>query len=49
MGRAFDATWDLVEKEGRTPRSAAYVVALRRIADAIGAQGDAAYFRGERS
>jgi glutamate dehydrogenase (NADP+) len=48
MNRAFDATWELVEKEGRTPRSAAYAVALRRIAEAIGAQGDAAYFRGER-
>jgi len=49
MVRAFDATWDLVEQEGRAPRSAAYGVALRRIADAIGAHGDAAYFRGERA
>jgi glutamate dehydrogenase (NADP+) len=48
MNRAFDATWELVEKEGRSARAASYGVALRRIAEAVGAQGDAAYFRGER-
>ncbi len=42
--RAFGEVWDLAEADGLPLRSAAYILALRRIADAIQAQGTREYF-----
>ncbi len=47
MNESFDAMWDAMEAEKLDARTAAYAVALRRIGETIGAQGDAAYFRGD--
>ncbi|WP_210397546.1 Glu/Leu/Phe/Val family dehydrogenase [Motiliproteus sediminis] len=44
MTRSFDKVWDTAADEGRTLRSAAYVVAMRRIAEAVTAHGDREYF-----
>ena len=44
MTEAFEGVWELTHTEGLTPRQAAYVRALRRIAEAIEAQGTSAYF-----
>ncbi len=41
---AFNDVWTLHSGEGLTLRDAAYVTALRRIAEAIEAQGSRAYF-----
>ena len=42
---AFERMWSVHEDEKRSLRAAAYIVAMRRIADAITAGGTAAYFR----
>ncbi len=44
LTRAFDETWTIVEGEKVSPRSAAYRLALRRIAEAIETQGTHEYF-----
>jgi glutamate dehydrogenase (NADP+) len=46
MVGAFDDVWQLAEELSTTLRKAAYVLALRRIGEAIVAQGDGAFFRG---
>jgi glutamate dehydrogenase (NADP+) len=45
MTGAFERVWAIVD-QGRTPREAAYTVALRRIADALRHHGTHAYFMG---
>jgi glutamate dehydrogenase (NADP+) len=45
MSRAFAATWQVHEDEQRGLRASAYTVALRRLAEAIEAEGDQSYFR----
>jgi glutamate dehydrogenase (NADP+) len=45
LGAAFDAVWALAAAEGLPLRSAAYAVALRRIADGLAAGGTPEYFR----
>jgi glutamate dehydrogenase (NADP+) len=47
MQRAFRESWTIARDEGRSLRSAAYAVALRRIEDAVRAKGTRAYFRGD--
>ncbi len=42
---AFEQMWRVHEDEKQTLRASAYIVAMRRIADAITAGGTAAYFR----
>jgi glutamate dehydrogenase (NADP+) len=44
LTRAFEETWHIVEHEKVSPRSAAYRLALRRIAEAIESQGTQEYF-----
>lgn len=44
MTRAFDKVWDLAEKDQRSYRSAAYIVALKRLCDAVSSQGTQEYF-----
>jgi glutamate dehydrogenase (NADP+) len=44
LTRAFEETWHIVEHEKVPPRSAAYRLALRRIAEAIESQGTQEYF-----
>jgi len=45
MNAAFDAMWHVTQEEGFSARSAAYAIALRRIADVVTAQGDRAFFQ----
>ncbi len=45
MERGFQAVWQLAHTEKRSLRSAAYTVALRRIAEAIDAHGTREYFQ----
>jgi glutamate dehydrogenase (NADP+) len=47
MSRAFAATWKVHEEDERGLRSAAYTVALRRLAEGIEAEGTQRYFRPE--
>jgi glutamate dehydrogenase (NADP+) len=47
LDRAFDAIWEVHDREGATLRAAAYTVAMRRIGGAILAGGHRAYFKGE--
>lgn len=44
MISAFEAVWELAEKEGYTLREAAYVKALRKISSAVEAHGTRDYF-----
>jgi glutamate dehydrogenase (NADP+) len=44
LSRAFTAIWELAQGKKLSLRSAAYTIALRRIAEAIEAQGTQAYF-----
>ncbi len=46
MSRAFSEIWDIYESEQVSVRDAAYTVGLRRIGEAIQAQGTSAYFAG---
>ena len=48
MKRAFGQTWELAAAEKTSLRSAAYTVALRRIAEAIHAHGTQEYFQDRR-
>lgn len=48
MTRGFAKVWDTAQEESRTLRSAAYVVAMRRIAEAVTAHGDREYFGDQR-
>ncbi len=47
MERAFAEIWDLAQAEGRSLRSGAYTIAMRRIQEAIQAQGSREYFQGD--
>ncbi|MEH6579576.1 MAG: Glu/Leu/Phe/Val dehydrogenase [Amphritea sp.] len=47
MTKAFEDTFAIAENEGRTLRNAAYVLALRRIGDAVMAHGTKEYFQRE--
>jgi len=47
MTRAFDEVWSLAEAEGLAVRTAAYVLAIRRLGEAIEAHGYRDYFRGD--
>jgi glutamate dehydrogenase (NADP+) len=47
MTRAFQEIWELATTEDVSVRSAAYTLALRRIAEAVEAQGTQEYFRGD--
>jgi glutamate dehydrogenase (NADP+) len=49
MTSAFDAVWAVHEGEGLPLRDAAYAVALRRLEEAMLAEGTCAYFRGTES
>ncbi|MEN8184724.1 MAG: Glu/Leu/Phe/Val dehydrogenase, partial [Myxococcota bacterium] len=44
LTRAFEATWRIVEEEDVSPRGGAYALAMRRIAEAIEAQGTHEFF-----
>jgi glutamate dehydrogenase (NADP+) len=44
MGRAFSEIWQTAEAEQRSLRGAAYAIALRRIAEAVEAQGTREWF-----
>ncbi len=44
LSRAFEEIWDLSLREDRSVRSAAYILALRRIAEAIETHGTQEYF-----
>jgi glutamate dehydrogenase (NADP+) len=44
LGRAFSEVWAIAEEEKRSLRGAAYALALRRIAEAIEAQGTREWF-----
>jgi len=48
MSRAFDEMWQVSESEGVSLRSAAYAVAMRRIAEAIASHGTREYFQERR-
>ena len=45
MTSAFAQIWDLAEEKGLSTRGAAYALALRRIGEAVEAQGTRDYFR----
>lgn len=45
MSRAFDAIWEVHEAEGVSLRAAAYILAMRRIAEAVESQGTREYFQ----
>jgi len=47
ISRAFGEIWSIHEQEGTPLRSAAYTVALRRIAEAIETHGTRSFFTGE--
>jgi len=47
MSREFNAVYDMMEVKGIDMRTAAYVVALNRIGEAIASQGTARFFAGE--
>ncbi len=47
LRRAFGEMWDLYEAEKSSLRSAAYTLALRRIAEAVEAHGTREFFQGE--
>ncbi len=47
ISRAFGEIWSIHEQEGAPLRSAAYTVALRRIAEAIETHGTRSFFTGE--
>jgi len=49
MTRAFDEVWKLAEDERRTLRGAAYVLAFRRLGEAVGAHGTREYFQEQTS
>jgi glutamate dehydrogenase (NADP+) len=49
MTRAFGEMWDHYEAEKTSLRSAAYTLALRRIAEAVEAHGTREFFQGEAS
>lgn len=44
MQNAFNAVWDIAENEQRSLRDAAYMVAMRRIGEAVEAHGTRDYF-----
>ncbi len=44
MTSAFDRVWTLVEERSVSPRTAAYILAIKRIGDAIQAHGTREYF-----
>ena len=46
LSTAFGEIWNVHQDEKRSLRGAAYAIAMRRIADAIGAQGTRGYFQG---
>ena len=48
MTRAFDAMWQVHEQEGQSLRSAAYSVAMRRIAEGLEAHETREYFQKTR-
>ena len=45
MTAAFESMWRVHEAEGHSLRSAAYTVAMRRIADAMESHGTREYFQ----
>jgi glutamate dehydrogenase (NADP+) len=45
MSRAFAAMWQVHDQEGQSLRSAAYTVAMRRIAEGLAAHGTREYFQ----
>ena len=45
MHRVFDAIWEIHERDGRPLRSAAYQVAMERIAATLATHGTHEYFR----
>jgi glutamate dehydrogenase (NADP+) len=45
LSRAFSAIWDIYQSEQGSVRDAAYTVGLRRIGEAIQAQGTSEYFK----
>ncbi|HYC56222.1 MAG TPA: Glu/Leu/Phe/Val dehydrogenase [Candidatus Binatia bacterium] len=47
MKRAFAEVWALHEQEKMTPRTAAYVLAIRRLGEAIEAHGSRDFFQGQ--
>ena len=47
LHRAFDAMWQIHSDEGVPLRTAAYILALRRIAEARKSQGTREYFSGK--